>query len=150
MCVEKIIVDYFDKNNKELAKEIIWGEKFDDNQYFVRSIPFFIPNIAFDDLIEVEKEDEIVYFSDLIKVSNNSTVRVIFFEDDPKGIDEFLKGVESYSSQWEKFTSKPYYAINVPKEVNYKTLKTYLEKYERGFFDYEESCLSEKHSNDLL
>lgn len=149
MSVEKITVDYFDKSN-ELAKETIWGEKFNDNQYFVRSIPFFVPNIAFDDLIEVEKEDDIFYFSNLIKVSNNSTLRVIFFEDDPKGIDEFLKGVESYSSQWEGFTNNPYYAINVPKEVNYRTLKTYLEKYESGFFDYEESFLSEKHYNDLL
>ena len=48
------------------------------DQYFVRSIPFFAPNLAFDDLIQVEIDDETLYFNDLIKPSNNSTLRVVF------------------------------------------------------------------------
>lgn len=48
------------------------------DQYFVRSIPFFAPNLAFYDLIHVEIENKILYFDDLIRPSNNSTLRIVF------------------------------------------------------------------------
>lgn len=36
---QKIVIDYLDKNN-ELSKELIWGEMYRTDQYFIRSIPF--------------------------------------------------------------------------------------------------------------
>ncbi|WP_335976596.1 DUF4265 domain-containing protein [Acinetobacter calcoaceticus] len=145
---QKIVIDYLDKNN-ELSRESIWGEMYKPDQYFVRSIPFFAPNLAFDDLIQVELEDEIHYFNDLIKPSNNSTLRIIFFNKDIKCIEQILTTLESYLCGWEGFEDRHYYSINIPKKVNYALIKKYLDD-RKGFLGYEESCLSDKHSSDLF
>ncbi|USP39482.1 DUF4265 domain-containing protein [Acinetobacter sp. XS-4] len=147
MDKQKIVIDYLDKNN-ELSKELIWGEMYKTDQYFVRSIPFFAPNLAFDDLIQVEIENEKLYFDDLIKPSNNSTLRIVFFNNDIKCIEKILTTLEVYLCGWEGFEGKHYYAINIPKKVNYALIKKYLDD-KKIFFDYEESCLSDKHSSDL-
>ncbi|MBE2172463.1 DUF4265 domain-containing protein [Acinetobacter oleivorans] len=147
MDKQKIVIDYLDKNN-ELSKELIWGEMYKTDQYFVRSIPFFAPNLAFDDLIQVEIENEKLYFDDLIKPSNNSTLRIVFFNNDIKCIEKILTTLESYLCSWEGFEGRCYYAINIPKKVDYNLIKKYLDD-KKIFFDYEESCLSDKHSSDL-
>jgi len=144
---QKIVIDYLDKNN-ELSKELIWGEMYKADQYFVRSIPFFAPNLAFDDLIQVEIENEMLYFDDLIKPSNNSTLRISFFNNDIKCIEKILTALESYLCGWEGFESRRYYAINIPEKVDYSLIKKYLDD-RKDFLDYEESCLSNKHSSDL-
>ncbi|EOQ62931.1 hypothetical protein F935_02022 [Acinetobacter calcoaceticus ANC 3811] len=147
MDKQKIVIDYLDKNN-ELSKELIWGEMYKTDQYFVRSIPFFVPNLAFDDLIHVEIENEKLYFDDLIKPSNNSTLRIVFFNNDIKCIGKILTTLESYLCSWEGFEGRYYYAINIPEKVDYTLIKKYLDD-KKIFFDYEESCLSDKHSSDL-
>ncbi|WP_151799049.1 DUF4265 domain-containing protein [Acinetobacter calcoaceticus] len=144
---QKIVIDYLDKNN-ELSKELIWGEMYKTDQYFVRSIPFFVPNLAFDDLIQVEIENEKLYFDDLIKPSNNSTLRIVFFNKDIKYIEKILTTLESYLCGWEGFEGGHYYAINIPEKVDYALIKKYLDS-ETDFLDYEESCFSDKHSSDL-
>jgi len=144
---KKIVIDYLDQNN-ELSRESIWGEMYKHDQYFVRSIPFFAPNLAFDDLIQVEIEDETLYFDDLIKPSNNSTLRIVFFNNDIKCIEKILNTLESYLCGWEGFEGRNYYAINILEKVNYTVVKKYLDD-KKDFLDYEESCLSDKHSSDL-
>ncbi|MDC5522431.1 hypothetical protein NRA58_18765, partial [Acinetobacter baumannii] len=42
-----------------------------------------------------------------------------------------------------------YYAINIPKKVDYALIKKCLDD-KSDFLDYEESCLSDKHSSDLF
>ncbi|MDC4768982.1 DUF4265 domain-containing protein [Acinetobacter baumannii] len=143
---QKIVIDYLDKNN-ELSKELIWGEMYKTDQYFVRSIPLFAPNLAFGDLIQVEIDDETLYFDDLIKPSNNSTLRIVFFNNDIKCIEKILTTLESYLCGWEGFESRRYYAINIPKKVDYALIKKYLDD-RKDFFDYEESCLSDQHLGD--
>ncbi|HCQ9864569.1 DUF4265 domain-containing protein [Acinetobacter baumannii] len=145
---QKIVIDYLDKNN-EFSKELIWGEMYKIDQYFVRSIPFFAPNLAFDDLIQVEIDDKTLYFDDLIKPSNNSTLRIVFFNNDIKCIEKILTTLESYLCDWKGFESRHYYTINIPKKVDYALIKKYLDD-RKDFLDYEESCLSDKHLSDLF
>lgn len=144
---QKIVIDYLDQNN-ELSRESIWGEIYKPDQYFIRSIPFFALNLAFDDLIQVEIENEMLYFDDLIKPSNNSTLRIVFFNNDIKCIEKILTTLESYLCGWECFESRHYYAINIPEKVDYALIKKYLDD-RMDFLDYEELCLSDKHSSDL-
>ena len=43
-----------------------------------------------------------------------------------------------------------YFAMEIPKNVNYKKIKPILEDYEeREIFHYAEPCLSNKHKQDL-
>ncbi|MDC4296521.1 DUF4265 domain-containing protein [Acinetobacter baumannii] len=148
MDKQKIIIEYLDKEN-ELSRESIWGEMSKSDQYFVRNIPFFAPNLAYDDLIKVEIKNETLYFDDLITLSNNSTLRIIFFNSGADCIQEILSTLETFLCDWEEFVGKPYYAINVPKKVNYALVKKYLDG-KSDFLDYEESCLSDKHLGNLF
>lgn len=147
MKTTKIVINYYDKNNT-LSEEIVWAENYKDN-YYIKNIPFFAPSIAYNDLISVEQEDDILYFDELIEVSNNSTVRIIFFTESEYTIKQVLDEIEKNFCEWEGMTDRPYYAVNIPKDINYNTVKQYLDQ-QKLTLDYEESCLSEKHKLDII
>lgn len=147
MEMTKIVVNFYDKNNS-LSEETIWGKKYYDNYYYFQNIPFFIPNIAYEDLISVETDGGVLYFDDLIQSSNNSTIRIIFFNENSEYIEMVIKEMENKFCEWEGYVNKPYYAINVSKNIDYKPIKKYLDEQE-GMLDYEESCLSDKHRFDI-
>ena len=68
---------YHDLEGK-LAIESIWAEK--EGQYYrVKNIPFFAPNVAYNDLISVEADHDELFFDHLIKPSGHSTIQIIFF-----------------------------------------------------------------------
>lgn len=125
------------------------GGNYKFNNYYIKSIPFFAPNLAYNDLISVEQEDDILYFDDLIEVSNNSTVRIIFFTENECTIKEVLGEMEIFLCGWEGMIDRSYYTFNILKETDYRVVKKYLDQ-KSLILDYEESCLSEKHKSDII
>ena len=82
MDVEKIIVPYYNVDNI-LSKEIVFGRKIGLDKYVIENIPLYAPNLALGDILLVEKlDDEQLYFEDLLETSENSTVRIVFFNYD--------------------------------------------------------------------
>jgi hypothetical protein len=69
---------YYDID-KELATESVWAEK-ENNYYRIKNIPFFVPNIAYDDLISVEEYEDGLFFDDIIDRSGNSTLQIIIYD----------------------------------------------------------------------
>lgn len=51
----KVILTYYDVDNN-IAKESIWVEKKSDSEYWVKNIPFFAPNLAYNDLMDMQIE----------------------------------------------------------------------------------------------
>ena len=64
--------------DEELATESVWVEK-ENNYYRIKNIPFFAPNISYDDLISVEEDENELFFDEIIKASGNSTIQIIIF-----------------------------------------------------------------------
>lgn len=75
--IVKINFVYYDLD-EELATESVWAEK-ENNYYRIKNIPFFAPNISYDDLISVEEDEEELFFEDIIETSGNSTLQIIIY-----------------------------------------------------------------------
>ncbi|MFW1733711.1 DUF4265 domain-containing protein [Acinetobacter sp. ULE_I001] len=149
MDVEKIIVPYYNVDNI-LSKEIVFGRKIGLDKYVIENIPLYAPNLALGDILLVEKlDDEQLYFEDLLETSENSTIRIVFFNYDPIIVQKILKEIEGYSINWVGFVGGSYYSLNINKNLDYKIIKFFLEGNSK-IMDYQESCLSEKHRSELL
>lgn len=149
MSVEKIIVPYYNVDNI-LSKEIVFGRKIGLDKYVIENIPLYAPNLALGDILLVEKlGDEQLYFEDLLETSENSTIRIVFFNYDPIIVQKILKEIEGYSINWVGFAGGSYYSLNINKDLDYKKIKLFLEGNSK-IMDYQESCLSEKHRSELL
>ncbi|WP_151802457.1 DUF4265 domain-containing protein [Acinetobacter guillouiae] len=149
MDVEKIIVPYYNVDNI-LSKEIVFGRKIGLDKYVIENIPLYAPNLALGDILLVEKlDDEQLYFENLLETSENSTIRIVFFNYDPIIVQKILKEIEGYSINWVGFVGGSYYSLNINKDLDYKKIKLFLEGNSK-IMDYQESCLSEKHRSELL
>lgn len=139
----KVIITYYDIN-KKIAEERLWIEQKSESEYQLKNIPFFAPNLAFNDIISVEDDDGDFYFEDLIKASEHSTIQIVMFNN--KQIDDVLKNLEELRCSWEGMDGQKIIAVDVPPSVNYAEVQEYLQKMQaNNIFDYKEACLSETH-----
>lgn len=135
----KVKFIYYDLEDN-LAVESVWALK-EGNYFRIKNIPFFAPNIAFDDLVSVENDEGELFFDDIIEESGNSTLQLIIFNE--KDINEVTKKIESFYCGWEGSHLKGYLSVNIPKDIDYTPIKAFLdEQAEKGLLDYKEACLS--------
>lgn len=147
MNSKKVIITYYDVEGK-IAEESLWIDILENNEYQIKNIPFFAPNIAYNDIIKVENDDGILYFDEVVKTSEHSTIQVIIFKIE--FIDIFIKDIESLKCSWEGANNQILIAIDIPNNVHYIKIKSYLDKqFEDNVLDYKESCLSETHSKQI-
>ena len=140
---QKVII-YFHDLDDSISKEIIWANKISDDIYEVDNIPFFSPNISYKDLIKVEKDSGLLYFEELFKPSGHSTIQIVFF--DKSKAEGILKKLENFGCKWEGFENKLYYSVDIPPNMNYSKIKSFLdEAHKKGILDFKEACLSENH-----
>ncbi|WP_454046936.1 DUF4265 domain-containing protein [Chryseobacterium sp. Marseille-Q8038] len=143
----KVTVVYYDVN-QEIAEEKLWIEKKNDLEYQIKNIPFFAPNLAYNDIISVDNDEGELYFEDLIRASEHSTIQIVFFN--LESIKDVTNDIEKMDCSWEGIDNQHIIAIDVPKNVDYKKIREYLDKkLNSKILDYKESCLSETHSNNL-
>jgi hypothetical protein len=136
---DKVMFDYYDLEGK-LAVESVWAAK-EGNGYRIKNIPFFAPNIAYDDIISVEDDNGELFFDDIIKESGNSTIQVIIYNEND--FEEVTKKIESFKCGWEGSYLKGYISVNIPKEINYLPVKAFLvSESENKKLDYKEACLA--------
>jgi hypothetical protein len=125
----------------EFETESLWCTKAGDN-YIIDNIPFIAKRISLGDTIKAEydEDDKAYYFDDFVAVSGNSTIRIYF--DDENIIEEIREYLKELNCESEAFLSRKLVAVNIPKQIDYKPIKEYLEKGEvNRLWTYEESCL---------
>jgi hypothetical protein len=132
-------------NDGEFETESLWCTKVGDN-YIVDNIPFIAKRISLGDTIKAEYDDDDkgYYFDDFIEVSGNSTIRL--YLEDESIIQKIREQLEKFGCESEAFLSRKLIAVNVPKAVDYKPVKEYLENGEQNeLWTYEESCLAHQY-----
>lgn len=143
----KVTITYYDAN-QEIAEEKLWIEKKNDLEYQIKNIPFFVHNLAYNDIISVENEDGELYFEDLIQSSEHSTIQIVFFNTE--SIKDVTSDIEKMGCPWEGIDNQRIIAVDVPLNVDYKKIREYLDKkFDDKILDYKEACISESHSNNL-
>ena len=138
----KVVVVY--KNlEAQISEESIWTEKMENGYYRIDNVPFYAPNLAYNDMIAIEEDKGVFYFADLIERSGHSTVQIIFFNEIE--VEYILSNIEKLGCAWEGMKNQAYYPIDIPPNINYLSIKQFLdEQSEKDILDYKESCLSEK------
>lgn len=135
----KIKLVYYDLENN-LSVENVWAAKEGDN-YRVKNIPFFAPNLAYNDLISVEDDNGELFFDSLIEASGHSTIQIIFF--DLQYFDKITNELVKLNCSWEGSHLKEYISVDVPKETDYSIVKRYLKEQREGKrIDFQEASLS--------
>lgn len=136
---DKVMFVYYDLEG-QITMESVWAAK-EENGYRIKNIPFFAPNIAYDDLISVEDDDGELFFDDIINESGNSTIQIIIYNE--SDIDYITKKIESFDCGWEGSHLKGYISVNVPKEISYLPVKSFLSnELENKKLDFKEACMA--------
>lgn len=139
MSDSKILLTYKDDEGNYQV-ESVWATK-QGGFYRINNIPFLAANVALDDLVSVEKDDNALYFDELIEASGHSTIQMIIFDGDE--LLQIGKELESLGCTWEGSHIKTLIAIDVPKEIDYVDVKNYLDKGEKEErWSYKEACLA--------
>lgn len=135
LFVQKLTEDGFET-------ESLWCTK-DNESCIIDNIPFIAKRIALGDTIKVEydEDDKAYYFDDFLAISGNSTIRLYF--TDEKLIEPTREDLKNLGCESEALLARRIIAVNVPKAVDYRPIKRYLDDGERGaIWQYEEACLS--------
>lgn len=142
----KIVIEVISEDN-EVIKESLWAKDLGNNMCQIDNIPFYAFCYSCDDVVRIEKDSDQLYVTELVEPSGNSTIRLLFENDEILlRAKETIKqmDLESESSLTAKLL-----ALNIPKNLNYGKIKEFLQKGENdGVWEYEEASISEKHQKD--
>jgi hypothetical protein len=142
MSDSKILLTYINDDGN-IQMESVWATKEGD-YYRINNMPFLAPNIALNDLISVEEDDGALYFDSLVQPSGHSTIQIIFFDE--KIVMETGREFEHMGCTWEGSHLKTLISVDIPKEINYKKVKEYLDKGENECrWSYKEACLCHEY-----
>ena len=140
MKYHKVLFVYPDDHEvSEFKIESLWSEKIGD-LYRIDNIPFFVKNIAVDDIVKVEydNEEKSLYFDEFVESSGNSVVRIVPF--DKSTSEKIGKELLNLGCDWESLENDNLIAVHIPKTVPYEQIKNYLDESSEKI-DYQESCL---------
>ena len=144
----KILFGYNSNVLDEYVVETMWAFVIDEQKgyYKIDNIPFYGAPIASDDIVLAqfsEEEQQLVYI-ETIEYSGNSVVLVTLMKDEIE-IEAIRNEFKKLGCTSEK-VNKKYFAMEIPKSIDYKYVKGILEKYEKaGLIGYAEPVLSNLH-----
>ncbi|MDO4640114.1 MAG: DUF4265 domain-containing protein [Neisseria sp.] len=127
-----------------VSMESIWAEPTKEGFFKIDNIPFYSKEVSLGDIVSAEKQEENYFlYRKTIVHSNNSTIRIIFFNDDQELKDQVLARLTELGCSFEAFDEK-FYAINVPITVDIELIYNFLDSLlENEELDYETGYLSQ-------
>ena len=144
----KILFKFYSEVLEKEMAETLWATEVDRKKghFKIDNIPFYVPNIATDDLIQAEylEKEKTYFFKEIIQFSGNSIVRVIRLNKnfDTKDIRQKLNKLGCNSEQW----NEDYFVIEIPQNVKYKAIRKELNKLEKKqIISFAEAVLSDAH-----
>jgi hypothetical protein len=144
----QILFRFYSDILEEETVETLWAEVVDADfgYYRLKSMPFYAPKIACDDMVwaEFSEADDMLTYRKTIEFSGNSTIHVIIL-DNSRNIAGVRDVFRELGCESEK-ANDSYFALDVPANRNYFPVKKKLDELEKaGVLDCAESCLSDKH-----
>jgi hypothetical protein len=127
----------------EFEVEKLWCNAIESNKYIVDNIPFIVKRVALGDIItaEFDEDEKEYYFDSFVEISGNSTIRLYFEKEND--IEKVRGELNSFGCEAEIFLQRKILAVNIPKCLDYKPIKEYLEGGRQlKLWEYEESCLA--------
>jgi len=128
--IQKVkILFYLEQDSDGYPPETIescWANDLGDNQFEINNIPFFIKNLSLGDIVKtVTQPDGMLEYSNTVKHSKNSTIRIIFHEQNQ--ITIALNHLNSLGVSYEGSHIPNLYAFNIPESADIESLLKYLD-----------------------
>jgi hypothetical protein len=110
------------------------------NEYVLDNVPFFARDATIGDTVRVREEDGQLWFEALVARSENSLLRIVFF--DPAYVEEVGGRLEGFGCSIEYLRAHKLMSVSVPGEVELAAVQAYLQaEASKGHLDYEEPIL---------
>lgn len=144
----KILFRFYSDILEQDMEETIWGIVADETKghYQLDSIPFYVSNIATDDIVHAAYDDteETLTYQELIQPSGNSIIWVVVTDDDTD-IDEIRALFDELDCLSEALSNR-FFAMEVKAQTNYLHIRNKLNELKaEKLIDYTEACLSAQH-----
>lgn len=121
-----------------VSVESVWSEKLDGNIFKIKNIPFYTKEASLDDDVSVDRGvDGEWVFKGVVTASDNSTLRIVFFEVGEREVEKILEELVNVGCAWEGMGAR-FYSVNIPGKVNLDDVLLLLDGHaENGWLDYE-------------
>ncbi|GGX16776.1 DUF4265 domain-containing protein [Streptomyces chartreusis] len=134
-----------------VSVERLWGEKTEVRfEIRVVNTPFFVPGIAYGDLIRVRPDNERreLVFESFASESGHSTIRVVFLR---RNLRESVENqFRDAGCSWETTSRFNLLAVDIPPTVNYAEVRPWLaQRRESGDLEFQESAISTLHRSQV-
>jgi hypothetical protein len=144
----KVLFRFYSRVLEKDVIETMWAVVIDKSNglYKLDSIPFYGPPIASGDIFfaEFDKDEDMLIFRKVRKISGNSIVQVILLKD-PFDTTGFRDTLTRLGCIYEGLKDR-YFAVEIPAKENYLPVKVFLESLKQsGTIDYAEAVLSDGH-----
>lgn len=121
-----------------VSKESVWSDSLASGLFKIKNIPFYTKDVSLDDEVstDVGADGELV-FKRVVCPSDNSTLRVVFFDEGANRIKKIGDALVSMGCTWEGMGNR-FLAVNVPGVVDFDVVISLLDDHVRdGCIDYE-------------
>ncbi len=130
-----------------VGSEGLWAEPLGSNRYRIDNTPWFVRNLASDDIVIARAGDDgILWAIDTFQWSGRYTIRVIPFRSGALGGDPpaVLAAFSPLGVSGEWIAQYGIVALDVPADVDHWAVKQLLlAGADDGRWDYEEGCVSD-------
>ena len=108
-----------------VAVESLWAEPgTKPDEYVIDNVPFFVRDATIGDTVRVREEDGHRWFDSLVHRSQNSLIRVVFFERDY--VDTVSERLVAMGCSTEYLREHSLMAVSIPISANLMNVQTYL------------------------
>ena len=127
-----------------VSMESIWAEVTEEGYFKINNIPFYSKEISLGDIVSViQKEENYLLYDKTIINSKNSTLRIVFFNENRKFKDNILTKLIDLGCGSEAFNVN-FYAINIPIQVDIEEIYIFLDGFvEANDLDYDTGYLAQ-------
>lgn len=126
--------------------ESLWARRLSDGTYEIDNIPFYSYEVAVGDIVKVHEVDGELFFSERVKDSGNSVIRMrIYNRDELDNVRAALRALGCDSEG-----DGAVLAVNVPAKVSYAPILQFLTEGDRAKrWGFEEAVLCHKPETQL-
>ena len=127
-----------------VSMESIWAEVTEEGYLKVNNIPFYSKEISLGDIVSgIQTEENYLLYDKTIIHSKNSTLRIVFFNENQKFKDKILTKLIDLGCEYEAFNVN-FYAINIPIQVDIEEIYNFLDEFvETDDLDYDTGYLAQ-------
>ncbi|MEW6431871.1 MAG: DUF4265 domain-containing protein [Myxococcota bacterium] len=124
-----------------VSVESVWAQAgTEEGEYLLDNVPFFAREATLGDVVEVREEDGHLWFNKVVHRSQNSLVRVVFF--DHGAVERVNERLMTFGCSTEYLKAHHLLAVSIPRTVNLREVQAYLQaEAAAGILDYEEPIL---------